>query len=142
MRKAILLSFLPLLFLLQSYATPTPGGNDEISSTSGKSSNSATDNKILTEFNVRITLVDIYGAPVTGGTGLRGYWAKNVATGVYYYPGGQEDEDKFDNLPAGTYTFGAYPGNWEGAVSSTVTLSSDAVGPDGYITVTLTYWVE
>ncbi|MDR6571084.1 hypothetical protein MRBLMN1_002198 [Chitinophaga ginsengisegetis] len=146
MRKAIFLSFLPLLFLLQSYATSTSGRNDEISGTHctvpGKSINSAANNKILTEFNVRITLVDIYGAPVTGGTGLRGYWAKNVATGVYYYPGGQEDEDKFNNLPAGTYTFGAYPGNWEGAVSSTVTLSSDAVGPDGYIVVTLTYWVE
>ncbi|WP_436484190.1 hypothetical protein [Chitinophaga sp. ARDCPP14] len=140
MRKAIFLSFLSALFLLQSNATPTSGRNDDISSAHcivpGKSS------KILTEFSVRITLVDIYGAPVTGGTGLRGYWAKNVATGVYYYPGGQEDEDKFENLPAGTYTFGAYPGNWEGAVSSTVTLSSDAVGPDGYIVVPLTYWVE
>lgn len=133
MRKTIVLNALSVLFLLQSHATPTSPVNNI--------SNEAL-NKVQTEFNVRIQLVDIYGAPVTGGTGLRGYWAKNVATGVYYYPGGQEDEDKFENLPAGTYTFGAYPGNWEGAVSSTVTLSSGDVGPDGYIVVTLTYWVE
>jgi len=133
MRKTIVLSALSALFFLQSYATPaTPSNNSSIEIL----------NKVQTEFNVRIQLVDIYGAPVTGSTGLRGYWAKNVATGVYYYPGGQEDEDKFENLPAGTYTFGAYPGNWEGAVSSTVTLSSSDVGPDGYIVVTLTYWVE
>ncbi len=133
MRKTIVLSTLSALFFLQSYATPTAPGNNI---------NNEALNKVQTEFNVRIKLVDIYGAPVTGGTGLRGYWAKNVATGVYYYPGGQEDEDKFDSLPAGTYTFGAYPGNWEGAVSGTVTLSSGDVGPDGYIVVTLTYWVE
>lgn len=137
MRKALILSFLSALFFVQSYAAPVA---DKVVAPVTAADKPA--DKISEEFNVRITLVDIYGAPVTGGTGLRGYWAQNVATGEYYYPGGQEDEDKFENLPAGTYTFGAYPGNWEGAVSKTVTLSSGNVGPDGYIVVTLTYWVE
>lgn len=97
---------------------------------------------ITATFNVRIELVDIHGNPVTGGTGLRDYWARNEATGTYYEPGGQEDADKFTDLPAGTYTFGAYNGVWDGAVSKQVTLGEDAVGPDGYIVVQLTYWVE
>ena len=137
MRKTLVLSFLSALFFVQSHAATAAEKTAVLSSVTDKSAD-----KISEEFNVRITLVDIYGNPVTGGTGLRGYWAQNVATGEYYYPGGQEDEDKFENLPAGTYTFGAYPGNWEGAVSKTVTLSSGNVGPDGYIVVTLTYWVE
>lgn len=97
---------------------------------------------ITATFNVRIELVDIHGNPVTGSTGLRGFWARNEATGEYYEPGGQEDADKFTDLPAGTYTFGAYNGVWDGAVSKQVTLGEDAVGPDGYIVVQLTYWVE
>ncbi|NLR68974.1 hypothetical protein HGH92_32030 [Chitinophaga varians] len=139
MRKTIVLSFLSTLFFVQSHAASAPEKTVNILSVAEKP---ADNDKISTTFNVRITLVDIHGAPVTGGSGLRGYWAQNVATGEYYYPGGQEDEDKFENLPAGTYTFGAYPGNWDGAVSKTVTLSSGNVGPDGYIVVTLTYWVE
>lgn len=137
MRKTLILSCLSALFFVQSNAATTKQKTVNTSSTADKPAD-----KISTTFNVRITLVDIHGAPVTGGSGLRGYWAQNVATGEYYYPGGQEDEDKFENLPAGTYTFGAYPGNWDGAVSKTVTLSSGNVGPDGYIVVTLTYWVE
>lgn len=137
MRKTLILSCLSALFFVQSNAATTKQKTVTTSSTADKPAD-----KISTTFNVRITLVDIHGAPVTGGSGLRGYWAQNVATGEYYYPGGQEDEDKFENLPAGTYTFGAYPGNWDGAVSKTVTLSSGNVGPDGYIVVTLTYWVE
>lgn len=137
MRKALFLSCLSALFFVQSNAATA---NTKTISPSATADQPA--DKITTTFNVRITLVDIYGAPVTGGSGLRGYWAQNVATGEYYYPGGQEDEDKFENLPAGTYTFGAYPGNWDGAVSKTVTISSGNVGPDGYIVVTLTYWVE
>ncbi|MBC9915306.1 hypothetical protein [Chitinophaga varians] len=137
MRKTVVLSALSALFFVQSHAASVTEKTVNPSSVTEKPAD-----KISQEFNVRITLVDIHGAPVTGGSGLRGYWAQNVATGEYYYPGGQEDEDKFENLPAGTYTFGAYPGNWDGAVSKTVTLSSGNVGPDGYIVVTLTYWVE
>lgn len=137
MRKALILSCLSALFFVQSHAATVSENAAAPAVTTAQPAN-----KISTTFNVRITLVDIYGAPVTGGSGLRGYWAQNVATGEYYYPGGQEGEDKFENLPAGTYTFGAYPGNWDGAVSKTVTLSSGNVGPDGYIVVTLTYWVE
>ncbi|NML38924.1 hypothetical protein HHL17_17090 [Chitinophaga sp. G-6-1-13] len=137
MRKAVVLSLLSALFFVQSYAASATEKPVNPLSVAEKPAD-----KITAAFNVRITLVDIHGAPVTGGSGLRGYWAQNVATGEYFYPGGQEDEDKFEHLPAGTYTFGAYPGNWDGAVSSTVTLSSGNVGPDGYIVVTLTYWVE
>lgn len=137
MRKALILSCLSALFFVQSNAATT-----NVQPVSPSATTDQPADKITTTFSVRITLVDIYGAPVTSGSGLRGYWAQNVATGEYYYPGGQEDEDKFENLPAGTYTFGAYPGNWDGAVSKTVTLSSGNVGPDGYIVVTLTYWVE
>ncbi|WP_212003021.1 hypothetical protein [Chitinophaga sp. HK235] len=137
MRKVLVLSFMSALFFVQSNAATAKEKTVNLSSIADKPAN-----KISAEFNVRITLVDIHGAPVTGGSGLRGYWAQNVATGEYYYPGGQEDEDKFENLPAGTYTFGAYAGAWDGAVSKTVTLSSGNVGPDGYIVVALTYWVE
>ncbi|RBL91926.1 hypothetical protein [Chitinophaga flava] len=137
MRKTVVLSFLSALFFVQSNAASAKEKTVNPSSIADESAN-----KISTTFNARITLVDVHGAPVTGGTGLRGYWAQNVVTGEYFYPGGQEDEDKFENLPAGTYTFGAYNGYWDGAVSKTVTLGSGNVGPDGYIVVALTYWVE
>lgn len=135
MKKALILSGLTALFFVHSNLADAKAPKTAFSITQ------PADN-ITTTFSVRITLVDINGAPVNSGTGLRGYWAQNVATGEYFYPGGQEDEDKFENLPAGTYTFGAYAGNWDGAVSKTVTLSSGNVGPDGYIAVALTYWVE
>ncbi|MBC9929135.1 hypothetical protein [Chitinophaga qingshengii] len=134
MKKALVFSGLTTLFFVHSdLATATEKTPNPVFITA---------DNITTTFSVRITLVDIHGAPVNGSTGLRGYWAQNVATGEYFYPGGQEDEDKFENLPAGTYTFGAYAGNWDGAVSKTVMLSSGDVGSDGYIAVALTYWVE
>lgn len=140
MKKTIILSLLSVSISAAGYATPLTGSliDQRIAFRAPVSS----EKKISTDYNVRITLVDIYGNPVSGGTGLRGFWARNEATGEYYYPGGQEDEDKFEGLPAGTYTFGAYPGAWEGAVQKTVTLSNPEVGPDGYVVVQLTYWVE
>lgn len=132
MRKTLIFSVLSLLFLSQTYAV-TP--------VSTLLFRNFAQNNVATSYNVRIKLEDINGNPVTGGTGLRGFWARNEQTGVYYDPTDREGYE-FENLPAGTYTFGAYPGNWEGAVSKTVTLDPSQEGPDGFIEVTLVYWVE
>lgn len=123
MKTTILFSLLTMLFFVNSYAIrpERPG-------------------RSATTFNVRIELLDIYGNPYTGSTGLHGYWARNEQTGVQYEA--NERFGGFENLPAGTYTFGAYPGNWDGAVAKTVTLSESQTGDDGYIVVQLTYWVE
>jgi hypothetical protein len=117
MKTVLICSILSLFFFVTKAAAPTE-----------------------TTFNVRVALVDIYGNPYTGSTGLYGYWAVNQATGVTYE--GDQRGNEFSDLPAGTYTFGAYPGNWDGVVPKTVTLDSSQVGSDGYIVVTLTYWVE
>jgi hypothetical protein len=132
MRKALIFSVLSLLFITQNYsATPVSTllvGNFQQSN-------------ITTSFNVRISLVRTDGSPVTGSVGLRGCWARNEQTGVYFETTDREGYE-FEGLPAGTYTFGAYPGNWEGAVPKTVTLTPSQEGPDGFIEVTLVYWVE
>lgn len=85
---------------------------------------------------VHINLVN----PATGNTvtnhGLQGYWAQNQSTGEYYY---SDYSDNFEELPEGTYTFGAFNGYWDGASSSVVTLD----GANGnYTVVTLHYWSE
>jgi hypothetical protein len=132
MRKTLIFSVLALLFITQTFAVtpvyPRLVQNFE-------------QNNITTAYNVRIKLVRTDGSPVTGGTGLRGFWARNEQTGVVYDPTDREGYE-FEALPGDTYTFGAYPGNWEGAVSKTVTLTPSQVGPDGFIEVTLVYWVE
>jgi len=93
------------------------------------------------EYNVRILLVDYLGNPVTGSTGLYGYYAYNEYTGEYVYPD-YIFADEFPNLRGGTWTFGAFPGYFDGASSRTVTLKSTLEGPDGFIPVTLQYWSE
>lgn len=98
-------------------------------------------NNVTTAYDVRIKLVTSDGTPVTGGTMLRGFWARNVQTGVTYEPTDREGYE-FAGLPAGTYVFGAYPGNWEGVVSKTVVIDGSQEGPDGFTEVTLLYWVE
>jgi hypothetical protein len=132
MRKTLIFSVLSLLFITSSFAaTPAfifSAGNLQ-------------QNNITTACNVRIKLVHTDGSPVTGSVGLRGCWARNEQTGVYYETTDREGYE-FEGLPAGTYTFGAYPGNWEGAVSKTVTIAPTQAGPDGFIEVTLVYWVE
>lgn len=132
MRKTLIFSVLSLLFVSQIYAVPpvrTIFAQD------------LRQNNITTTYNVRIKLVHTDGSPVTGSIGLRGCWARNEQTGVYYDTTDREGYE-FEGLPAGTYTFGAYPGNWEGAVSKTVLLDPSDVGADGFIEVTLVYWVE
>ena len=132
MRKTLLFSVLSLLLLTHSFA---------ITPVSPRLVQTLLQNNISTTYNVRIKLVHTDGSPVTGSIGLRGCWARNEQTGVVYDPTDREGYE-FEALPAGTYTFGAYPGNWEGAVSKTVTLTPGQVGPDGFIEVTLVYWVE
>jgi len=132
MRKTLIFSVLSLLFLTQTYAT-TPARNLMV--------RNFKQNNITIAYDVRIKLVHSDGSPVTGSIGLRGCWARNEQTGVYYDPTDREGYE-FEALPAGTYTFGAYPGNWEGAVPKTVTLDPSQEGEDGFIEVTLVYWVE
>jgi hypothetical protein len=132
MRKTLILSVLSLLIITQTNAA-TPAGMFWFSDLQ--------QNNISTSYNVRISLVHTDGSPVTGNVGLRGCWARNEQTGVYYETTDREGYE-FEGLPAGTYTFGAYPGNWDGAVSKTVTLDPSQEGPDGFIEVTLVYWVE
>jgi hypothetical protein len=132
MRKTLIFSVLSLLFISQTFAA-TPACIFSVCNLQ--------QNNITTACNVRIKLVHTDGSPVTGSVGLRGCWARNEQTGVYYETTDREGYE-FEGLPAGTYTFGAYPGNWEGAVSKTVTLTPSQEGPDGFIEVTLVYWVE
>jgi hypothetical protein len=132
MRKTLIFSVLSLLFVTQIYAA-TPARTILLQHFE--------QNTVATSYNVRIKLVRTDGTPVTGSVGLRGCWARNEQTGVYYEPTDREGYE-FEGLPGGTYTFGAYPGNWEGAVPKTVTLDPSQVGPDGFIEVTLVYWVE
>ena len=132
MRKKLIFSVLSLLFVTQNFAA-TPACIFSV--------RNFQQNNITTACNVRIKLVHTDGSPVTGSVGLRGCWARNEQTGVYYETTDREGYE-FEGLPAGTYTFGAYPGNWEGAVSKTVTLTPSQAGPDGFIEVSLVYWVE
>lgn len=132
MRKTLIFSVLSLLFITQTYAV-TPARTLLFQDLA--------QNNIATTYNVRIRLVNTDGSPVTGSIGLRGCWARNEQTGVYYDTTDREGYE-FEGLPAGTYTFGAYPGNWEGAVPQTVSLDPSQVGADGFIEVTLVYWVE
>ncbi|MVT08395.1 hypothetical protein [Chitinophaga tropicalis] len=132
MRKTLIFCVLSLLFVSQIYAI-TPARTLLVQDLK--------QNEIATTYNVRIRLVRTDGSPVTGSIGLRGFWARNEQTGVYYDPTDREGYE-FEGLPDGTYTFGAYPGNWEGAVSKTVTLDPGQAGADGFIEVTLVYWVE
>ncbi len=92
-------------------------------------------------YDVRIDLVDQFGNPVTGPTGLMGYYAFNEHTGEYVYPD-YLAWDEFTDLRGGTWTFGAFDGYFDGAGSNTVTLRPALAGPDGYIPVTLSYWSE
>ena len=132
MRKTLIFSVLSLLFITQTYAV-TPARTLLFQDLA--------QNNIATTYNVRIRLVNTDGSPVTGSIGLRGCWARNEQTGVYYDTTDREGYE-FEGLPAGTYTFGAYPGNWEGAVPQTISLDPSQVGADGFIEVTLVYWVE
>ena len=132
MRRTLIFSVVSLLVFTQTYAV-TPVSTLPVQGIK--------QNNITTTYDVRIKLVHTDGSPVTGSIGLRGCWARNVQTGVTYDPTDREGYE-FEALPAGTYTFGAYPGNWEGAVSKTVTLDPSQEGADGFIEVTLVYWVE
>lgn len=96
-------------------------------------------------YDVRIQLVDNNGNPIIGSTGLQGYYAFDIANNSYIWAGSQQgqDPDLFPNLPAGTYTFGAVDGYFDGASSETATLSaSSPTNSGGEIVVELVYWSE
>ncbi len=137
MRKTLILSVVSLLFLARGFARTEAISHSSLNNptTVGEP------HKMTATFNVRIRLVRTDGTPMTGSHGLRGFWARNEQTGAYYDPTSREGYE-FEGLPGGTFTFGAYPGNWEGAVPATVVLDNSQVGPDGFIEVTLVYWVE
>jgi hypothetical protein len=98
---------------------------------------------LTTTYNVRIQLQDAYGTIYSyGQTGLQGIYALNTANGQYIYPNQGDPIDELLNLPNGTYTFGSYDGYFDGAGTTTVTLSNEPVGADGYIVITLSYWSE
>ncbi|ASZ13010.1 hypothetical protein KTO58_09285 [Chitinophaga pendula] len=132
MQKTLLFSLLSVFIFANSYA---------IIPNSNRTSINIQPTPAAATYNVRIALQDSKGNPVNG-SGLRGYWARNVQTGEYIYPGERAEENKFFDLPAGTYTFGAYEGAWEGASRETITLSQGKVGSDGFIVVTLIHWSE
>ncbi len=92
-------------------------------------------------YDVRILLVDNAGNPVTGSTGLMGYYAYNEYTGAYVYPD-YFNANEFSDIRGGTWTFGSYPGYFDGASSRRVTLRPALAGPDGFIPVELVYWSE
>lgn len=92
-------------------------------------------------YNVSIEL--LYGGSVyTGSTTLGGFYAYNEDLQQYFYPTQSYDDNKFLDLPGGTYTFGSYDGYFDGTNSVTVTLDPNAVGSDGFIVVQLSYWSE
>jgi hypothetical protein len=90
-------------------------------------------------YNVRITLVDHLGNPV-GGNGLQGYFAENSSNQIIW-PTNQEG-DLFEGLSGGTYTFGAIDGYFDGASSTTVTLTASLIQANGEVVVSLVYWSE
>lgn len=97
--------------------------------------------KTTVNYDVIIKLVDENtGWPVSANS-LPGYVARNLNTGVLYYTSRYEI-DLFESLPSGTYRFDAYDGYFDGASSSTVTLSHEIENEDGFIEVTLKYWSE
>ena len=132
MRKTFIFSLLALLFVTQTFSA-IPDNAFLFGNVSKKKTDIA--------YDVRIKLVTINGTPVTGSTMLRGFWARNEQTGITYDPTEREGNE-FAALPPGTYTFGAYPGPWEGVVSKTVILDGTNEGPDGFTEVTLVFWVE
>lgn len=90
-------------------------------------------------YNVRIVLVNAQGQPV-GSNGLQGYYGVDPL-GNYIWPTNQEG-DLFEGLSAGTYTFDAIDGYFDGASSATVTLTPALVNANGEVIVNLVYWSE
>ena len=91
---------------------------------------------------MKILLDDGFGNIIDpNNTGLFGAWAFDQASGTYIYPG-FFNQYEFTGLAAGTYTFGAFDGYFEGAGTTTVTLDPSLVGSDGFITVIIGYWSE
>ncbi len=91
-------------------------------------------------YNVRIELI-YNGQVYNGSTTLGGFYAFNQDLQEYFYPDYIED-NLFNDLPAGTYTFGSYDGYFDGTGTTEVTLDPALIGQDGFIVVQLSYWSE
>lgn len=95
-------------------------------------------------YNVCITPIDNNGNATTYNAG---FYAQNLTTGAYYYPGNPNDQDYgygncFYNLPPGTYTFGSFQDYFCGTSSNTITLSDILLNEENTIEVVLTVWCE
>ncbi|TPN85147.1 hypothetical protein [Aquimarina algicola] len=102
---------------------------------------SITKNQLV--YNVRFGSLN--ATPSNDPGGIQGYYATNQNTGKTYYServGEYAYDNKIENLPAGTYEFGAIEGYWEGASSEVITLRQDLVGEDGFVYIQLQYWSE
>lgn len=129
MKKTIIFGLFAMTFVSAAFATQ-PGEQ-------AAASFNVINDDCPTQFSVQVLLVNSNGTPVSNH-GLRGFWARNTQTGEYYYP--YCEGDLFEDLPTGTYTFGAINGYWDGASQETITLDCSVEG--GYTTVELVYWVE
>jgi uncharacterized HAD superfamily protein len=107
-------------------------------------------NRIKTRCNNAISLVRTYEVCVrtVNSNGIEvppsdlfGFYAINDSTGEVFYPDNQEGTC-FLSLSSGTYTFGAFPGYFSGASSTTVTLNQNLINSNGIVVVDLVYWSE
>lgn len=100
--------------------------------------------EVVKVYNVRIELVEQRSGNSIDPNTLPGYTARNLETNEYIYAGDNQGDpiNIFYNLPTGTYRFDARDGYFDGASSTTITLSNDLVGTDGFVVVTLNYWSE
>ncbi|WP_268223788.1 hypothetical protein [Sinomicrobium oceani] len=96
--------------------------------------------------DIRLGLVSLSGTPTLSGSyDLGGFYAMNVQTGVYYYS--RHDRVNgflrlpafIDDLPEGTYEFGAFQGQggWMAVSSKVVTIGPGMEDESGYVTLYL-----
>jgi hypothetical protein len=91
-------------------------------------------------YTVRTVLVNSQGQPL-GYNPLAGNIYGIDPLGNYIWPTNQEG-DLFEGLSAGTYTFDAIPGYFDGASGATVTLTPALINANGEVIVNLVYWSE
>lgn len=93
---------------------------------------------LVRPYRVCVKTVDNNGNPVTTND-LFGFYCLNANNQLV--EAANQEGDCWD-LPAGTYTFGAYPGYFSGASSETITLSRSMENANGVIVVNLVVWSE
>lgn len=95
--------------------------------------------EVVRPYQVVVRTVNSQGVPVPPDD-LFGFYCINTANNQVFYPSNQEG-NAF-TLPAGTYTFDAYPGYFSGVSSKTVTLIRSLEDANGVVTIDLVYWSE